>query len=111
MFFDIGKAKVKVTCDNAVTDALAETALTEKGLELYISATKDRPKFIELHWDVESMANTFVLGDAWERSYGNLENSVELSTFNTNAIISVFTNEDCIKIIFIRNKLWDFLQV
>ena len=73
MFFDIGKAKVKVTCDNAVTDALAETALTEKGLELYISATKDRPKFIELHWDVESMANTFVLGDAWERSYGNLE--------------------------------------
>ena len=35
MFFDIGKAKVKVTCDNAVTDALVETSLTEKSLVIY----------------------------------------------------------------------------
>ena len=34
---------------------------------------KDKPKFIELECFFESDDGIFVLGDAWERSYGELE--------------------------------------
>ncbi len=73
MNFDISKPTVKIICDGDVTDTLIETALKDNQLELYISATKDRPKFVELHWAFKTDTEQFILGDAWERSYGNLE--------------------------------------
>ena len=73
MKFDIKNFTTKIICDKALSDAETETVLRENELDLYISAKKDRPKFVELHWSFESEENLFVLGDAWERSYGNLE--------------------------------------
>ncbi len=73
MNFDISKFTAKTICDEAVTDTLIETSLKDNQLQLYISATKDRPKFIEMHWHTETTSEQLVLGDAWERSYGNLE--------------------------------------
>ncbi|MBO7319939.1 MAG: alpha-galactosidase [Clostridia bacterium] len=73
MKFDIKNFTTKIICDKALSDAETETVLRENELDLYISAKKDRPKFVELHWSFESDENLFVLGDAWERSYGNLE--------------------------------------
>lgn len=73
MNFDISKLTAKIICDDDVTDTLIETALKDNQLQLYISATKDRPKFVELHWAFETDTEQFILGDAWERSYGNLE--------------------------------------
>ena len=73
MKFNISDFKSVIFCDNAVSDTKIETVLRDNQLDLYISAEKDRPKFVELHWSFESDKNTLVLGDAWERSYGNLE--------------------------------------
>lgn len=73
MNFNIEKLSWKIICDNAVTDTVVETQLRDNELDLYISATYDKPKFIELHWDIEANEDILVLGDEWERTYGNLE--------------------------------------
>ena len=72
MNFDILKFSAKIICDDAVVDTRLETVANENGFDLYITANEDKPKFVELHWDIESSADTLVLGDAWERSYGDL---------------------------------------
>lgn len=63
----------KIICRNGVTDTVVEVIPSGKCLDLYISATKDKPEFIELHWECKSDRNELVLGDTWERSYGDLE--------------------------------------
>lgn len=63
----------KITCENAVTDTVAETVVNGNTVELYVSAKEDKVKFIELEWSFVSDGNVYVLGDAWERSYGELE--------------------------------------
>ena len=73
MKFDIKNFTLKVVCDNTVTDAETETIFGDYGFELYISAKEDKPRFVEIHWDADSTDNICVLGDAWERSYANLE--------------------------------------
>ncbi len=72
MSFDLNNCSVKIICDGEVTDALAEISVKENCLELYLTANKDRPKFVELRWDAAMAEDTLILGDAWERSYGNL---------------------------------------
>lgn len=74
MFFDINKFTAKIICDETVIkDAAIETASRENELDLYISATENKPKFVELHWDIKGNPEAMILGDAWERSYGNLQ--------------------------------------
>ncbi len=73
MNFDINSFSVKLICENGVTDTSASVIPCGNELELYISAKEDKPEFIELHWDAPSDDNIYVLGDAWERSYGELE--------------------------------------
>lgn len=73
MNFDINKFTVKISCEGTVTDTVTETVINGNELELYISAKNDKPKFVELHWNVETIKENMVLGDAWERSYGDLE--------------------------------------
>ena len=71
--FDLNNFSKNIICENEVNDAVAETVISGNTLELYISAKNSKPKFIELEWKFKSDENIFVLGDAWERSYGDLE--------------------------------------
>lgn len=73
MKFDISSFTVKITCDDALKDTVVETVPGADSLELHITATEDKPKYIELHWDADTDDELYVLGDEWERSYGNLE--------------------------------------
>ncbi len=73
MIFDIKNFTAKIICEGQHTDTAIETVADENELQLHISATKDKPKFVELHWSAETDENILVLGDAWERSYGNLQ--------------------------------------
>ncbi len=73
MKFDISKYTARIICENTPCDALMEAEVRGNELDLYISATNDNPKFIELHWDACTNEDILVLGDVWERSYGNLE--------------------------------------
>lgn len=73
MFFNLKDFTTEIICENGHNDAVIETALKDNQLELYICAENDKPKFIELNWSFSSDENILVLGDAWERSYGELE--------------------------------------
>lgn len=72
MNFDINNFTSKIICDGKTTDAVAEFVRKENELKLYISASKDRPRFVEIEWSFSSKPENLVLGDAWERSYGEL---------------------------------------
>ncbi|MBR5496714.1 MAG: alpha-galactosidase [Clostridia bacterium] len=73
MIFDLKNFTAKIICDTEVSDASIETRIDGNELELYISALNDKPRFVELKWTFETGKEMFVLGDAWERSYGDLE--------------------------------------
>lgn len=72
MKFNIKDFTAKIICEGEVEDAYIETEFKENAFELYLIANNDRPEFIELKWNVTPDENTFVLGDAWERSYADL---------------------------------------
>lgn len=72
MIFDIYTFTKHIICDNMCTDTIVETQKNENGFDLYLSSKTDRPKFIELHWEAPVNNDILVLGDAWERSYGDL---------------------------------------
>ncbi len=73
MKFDIKAFTAKIICEGERTDAVIETEAKEKKLTLFLTATADKPRFIELHWDAEVNDELTVLGDSWERSYANLQ--------------------------------------
>ncbi len=73
MKFDINKYSVKLICENKAADAKAELIPCEEGLCLYLEAKEAKPEFIEIYWSAPVRDDIFVLGDAWERSYGDLE--------------------------------------
>ena len=65
--------RAEIICENAAGDARLRTECEDGALRVYLSARRSRPTFVRLFWDVEKEENTLVLGDAWERSYGELE--------------------------------------
>ena len=73
MNFNFKDFSAKIICENQLSDAVIETDFRENEFDLYLSANSDRPKFVELNWNFASDGQTMVLGDAWERSYGELE--------------------------------------
>ena len=73
MIFDINNFTAKIVCEEQLTDTKIETVTNGNELQLHISATADKPKFVELHWTADTDDNLLVLGDAWERSYANLQ--------------------------------------
>lgn len=73
MNFSLKDFSQKIICENYCTDTVIETVIDGDRLDLYLTATQDKVKFIELEWKFGSNDNIYVLGDAWERSYGDLE--------------------------------------
>lgn len=73
MTFDLKNYTKKIICDSECTDTVVETVIDSDRLDLYVTATSDKVKFIELEWKFSSKDDIFVLGDAWERSYRDLE--------------------------------------
>ncbi len=73
MNFDIADFSVKISCEGKTEDTVIETVPFENKMDLFISAKTDKAEFVELYWNITPWNNTLVLGDAWERSYGNLE--------------------------------------
>ncbi len=73
MTFNLNCFTTKVICENEIRDTAIEASLNGNELEIYICATNDKPEFTELHWETASSPDELILGDAWERSYGELE--------------------------------------
>lgn len=73
MNFKIREFTAEIICEGKNTDAVIETQVRDNEVELFLSAAADKPKFIELHWAAHTGDDLLVLGDAWERSYANLQ--------------------------------------
>ncbi len=73
MDFNLNDFRKNIICESAVIDTVIETVVDGDTLDLYVTATNDKVKFIELEWNFENDNGIYVLGDAWERSYGELE--------------------------------------
>ena len=73
MNFNISDFRKNIICENTPVDSVVETVVNGDTLELYLTATNDKVKFIELEWFFASGDGIYVLGDEWERSYGGLE--------------------------------------
>ena len=81
MYFELKNFDKQIICENDVTDTVVETAVDGEKLDIWVTAKTDKVRFIELEWNFESNEDIFVLGDAWERSYGELELK-KLSDYN-----------------------------
>lgn len=54
-------------------DAQMRFEQTENGLTVYLTAEKACPKLIQLRWKGKTDCPVKLLGDAWERAYGDLQ--------------------------------------
>ncbi len=64
--------KIQILCENENTDTEIELIGSGNQLDIFINAEKSFPKFIILRWNGRTDTPVSVLGDAWERSYGDL---------------------------------------
>lgn len=70
---DLSAFQSRIICEDSPADAVLETELSGQALTLRLTAQRSRVKFVELTWRVSTDKTARVLGDAWERSYGDLE--------------------------------------
>ena len=68
--FRFSDYKIRIICEGKNADV--DVSIDEENA-VYLTADKSKPKFVELKWNFESDGDLLVLGDAWERSYGDLE--------------------------------------
>lgn len=73
MVFNLNEFSKNIICENGVNDAVVEAVVNGDCVDFYLTATDDKVKLIELEWNFKSDETVYVLGDAWERSYGELE--------------------------------------
>ena len=73
MYFNLNNFSKKIINEIGLNDTVVETVINNDTLDLYVTAKNDKVKFIELEWCFDSDEDLYVLGDVWERSYGELE--------------------------------------
>ena len=70
--FRLDQFSYGVVCDGAPSDASVSFSRNGNELTVFLTADRDRPRFVTLQWTFENEEGLYVLGDAWERSYGDL---------------------------------------
>lgn len=70
--FRIENFTYNVKCDEAPADASVSFERNGDTLAVYLTADSGRPRFVTMKWAFETDGDPYVLGDAWERSYGDL---------------------------------------
>lgn len=70
--FRIGQFEYDLICDAAPQDATVSFETSGDTLSVFLTAKCDRPRFVTLKWRFATDDDPYVLGDAWERSYGDL---------------------------------------
>lgn len=63
---------IKIFCENENTDACVETLLKGRDLEVYLTACDAKVKRILLRWNYRTDKKVSVMGDKWERAYGDM---------------------------------------
>ncbi len=71
--FDLSSFQVEQICEGENKDALVRIEPQGNEATVTLTASESKPCFVKLHWAFESPKDLLVLGDAWERSYADLE--------------------------------------
>lgn len=65
---------VRIFCEESDnSDVSVDFEIKNRKLSVYITAQKNRPRFICLRWNFAVHNETRIMGDKWERSYGDME--------------------------------------
>ena len=62
----------KIYCEGENADAVLNTVLENGALAVYVEAEKTKVKRILLRWNHPTRENTRIMGDKWERAYGDM---------------------------------------
>ena len=62
---------IKIYCDGENTDAAVKTELAGRKLYVKLTANESKPKMIRLFWKNKITSPVRVMGDKWERTYGD----------------------------------------
>jgi len=65
--------RTEIISENAKNDAKVTFELKDGRLGVYLYADNEHPCFVRLRWNHRTDKPVKILGDIWERSYGNLE--------------------------------------
>ena len=63
----------RIFCEDGNEDADVDFEISNRKLYVYVTAKKSRPEFICLRWNFVVDEYTKIMGDKWERSYGDME--------------------------------------
>ena len=64
---------IRIFCEEEGKGADVRTEILDQKLYVYLKASNVRPKYICMRWKHRITEFVRILGDAWERSYGDLE--------------------------------------
>ncbi len=64
---------IKIICAKENVDAVVRTEFQDRKLNVYLKATESRPRMVCLRWNHKITEPTRIMGDKWERGYGDLE--------------------------------------
>lgn len=70
--FELDRFEYDVICDGVTSDTQVTFERAGDALSVFLCAETDKPRFVTLRWRFKTEEELFVLGDAWERSYGDL---------------------------------------
>lgn len=70
--FLLDRFDYQILCDGTPSDTEVAFEKADNTLSVFLTAKTDRPQFVTLKWNFRTDEDLFVLGDAWERSYGDL---------------------------------------
>ena len=63
---------IVIYCDGDNVDTVVKTEINGRKMSVKVSATESKPKMICLRWNGRMPQNTRIMGDRWERSYGDM---------------------------------------
>jgi len=64
---------IEIFCDEKEHNALVETKIEDRKIHFYLNANGSRPKLVKARWNYTTKEEVKILGDAWERAYGDLQ--------------------------------------
>ena len=64
---------IRIFCENENIDAAVRIELKERKLYVWLNASVTYPRYVCMRWNHRITEHVKIMGDRWERSYGDLE--------------------------------------
>ena len=64
---------IDIICEEQAHKASVDFKIEESKIQFFLKSNGSRPKMIKVRWNYNTEEPVTVLGDAWERAYGDLE--------------------------------------